>query len=97
MKKQILTLFILILLTGCSLGNTPTARVEDMLLKYQMLDNSINTSHVNLTSDPNLTTEQINRYKELIKKQYKNLVYEIKEEEIDGKNATVTIQIGIGQ
>jgi len=97
MKKNILTIIIinLILLTGCTLGNTPTAKVEEQLSKYQMLDKSINTSYTNLTTESNLTKKQQKRYEELIKKQYQNSSYEIKDETIDGNTATVTIELEV--
>ena len=97
MKKIYLIIIILGfgLLIGCSLGNTPTSRVEDKLSKYQMLDKDISLSYTNLTSDTEINQDIRNRYEELIKKQYRNLSYEVKEEEIDGENATVTVQIEV--
>ena len=43
MKKIILTIIltISIILTGCSIANTPTAKVEDLLSDYQKLENKI--------------------------------------------------------
>ena len=38
---------------------------------------------------------QSTSYKELMKKQYKDLTYTIKEELIDGNNATVTVEIEV--
>ena len=99
MKKILLTgstLFItLFFLIGCSLGNTPTSKVEDLFSKYQRLDNDITNGINDLLETETLTIEQSNRYKKLIENQYKNLVYEIKDEMIDGDNATVTAQIEV--
>ena len=95
MKKIFLILIIIITLTGCTLGNTPTAKVEDLLTKYQMLDNDIEVDYTTLIGDISLNEEQIKTYNNIIKKQYKNLTYEVKEEEIDGNNAIVTIQIEV--
>lgn len=83
------------MLVGCTLGNTPTARVEDLLSKYQMLDKSITISYTSLTTDTNLSQDTINRYEDAIEKQYRDLSYEVKEEVIDGNTATVTIQIEV--
>ena len=95
MKKTILIIIALTILTGCSLGNTPTSRVEDLLSRYQMLDNSIDVSYTALSNDTNLEQDIANKYEETIKKQYRNLSYEIKEEEIDGNTAEVTVQIEV--
>ena len=46
--KKILSLFIfLLLLVGCSLANSPTSKVEDLLTKYQTLDKDIKTKASN--------------------------------------------------
>ena len=95
MKKILLIIFSFTLLVGCSLGNTPTSRVEDMLTRYQMVDDDIDTSYTNLTTDTNLGQNIRNGYEDAIKMQYKKLSYEVKDEVIDGDNATVTIEIEV--
>ena len=94
MKKILLMLFSFSLLVGCTLGNTPTARVEDFLYNYQTNKN-INISYKDLTDDTNLTSTQIKAYEDIIKKQYKNIMYEIDDEVIDGNSATVTVSIEV--
>lgn len=93
--KKIFLLLVFMLLIGCTLGNTPTARVEDYLSRHQMLDKDISVSYTNLTSDIGLDEDIISRYEDVIEKQYRNLSYEIKDEEIDGNNAIVTIQLEV--
>lgn len=97
MKKifLIVVIFSLSMLTGCSLGNTPTAQVEDFLSKYQMLDDDISVSYTNMTTDTNLSQDTKERYEDVIREQYRNLSYEVKEESIDGETATVTVQIEV--
>lgn len=95
MKKIILILFSFSLLVGCSLGNTPTSRVENYLSKYQMLDQDITINYTDLTTDTNLSQDLKDDYEEVIQKQYKNLSYEVKEEAIDGDTAVVTVQIEV--
>ena len=97
MKKKIFiiaSLFVVVL-TGCELGNTPTSKVEDLLSRYQMLDDSIAISYVDLSQDSNIDNDLKKRYEALIKKQYQNLAYEVKEEMIDGDIATVTTQVEV--
>lgn len=95
MKKAILILISFSLLVGCDLGNTPTSRVEELLSNYQMLKNNIPISYEDLTADSNLDKNIKTRYVDVIKKQYQDLSYEVKDEEIDGNIATVTIQIEV--
>ena len=82
-------------LVGCELANTPTAQVEDLLSKYQMLDDDITVSYVDLIPDGTIQEEFQDDYEDLIKKQYRDLAYEVKEEEIDGNQATVTVEIEV--
>ena len=96
MKKYIWVLVLSILLVGCrSLSNVPTAKVEELLNKYQTLDeqivNELNASLI----DTNYTDEQKEKYKDIMKKQYNNLTYQIKEYKIDGNKATVTATITV--
>lgn len=95
MKKILLIIFSFTMLVGCSLGNTPTSRVEDMLTRYQMVNDDIDTSYTNLTNDTNLNQDIRDGYEDAIKMQYKKLSYEVKDEVIDGDNANVTIEIEV--
>ena len=95
MKKILYILVLTILLAGCNLGNTPTAKTEDLLTRYQSLDKSIKISSNDLIKENNLSEKYIQEYEKLIKKQYENLSYEVKEEVIDGDSATVTTEIEV--
>lgn len=99
MKKILLVgltlILTLILAVGCSLSNTPTSKVEELFSKYQMLDDDIDEEINDLLETETLTNAQKERYRKLIEDQYKNLTYEIKNEEIDGDTATVTVQIEV--
>ena len=96
MKKKIILFIIpLLLLVGCELGNTPTSTVENLLTKYQKLDSDIDSGIDSILIEQNMLDEQKERYRALIEKQYKNLSYEIKEELIDGNNATVLVEIEV--
>ena len=80
---------------GCDIANTPTSKVEDYLGKYQRLDDDISLSYVQLSFEEDISDKYIEKYQKLIEKQYKSLSYEIKDEEIDGDNANVTVQIKV--
>lgn len=99
MKKILFSLltFMLIFTCGCDkVGNTPTRKVEELMGKYQAVDSDV-TNDLNdvVNMEANLTDKQKDRYKELLKKQYSNLTYEIKEEKIDGDDATVEVEIEV--
>lgn len=95
MKKILSILVFLFLLVGCSLSNTPTSKVEDLLSKYQMLDSDIKNGIDSVLEGESLTEDQRNRYRKLIENQYKNLSYEVKDETIDGNTATITVEIEV--
>ena len=98
MKKYLfffISLFLTFFSLGCNLGNTPTSKVEDLMMKYQKLDEDIITDINDVLEEENLTSKQKERYKKLLEKQYKNLSYKIKNEEIDGDKAVVTIELEV--
>ena len=99
-KKSLLFLSVLLLFSFCviacdQVSNTPTKRVEEFLSKYQMFDTDVEEDLNNTINSEDLTDEEKKRYKELISNQYKNLTYEIKNETIDGDNATVEVEIEV--
>lgn len=94
--RKIISIFIfLILLVGCSLSNSPTSLVEELLSKYQRFDSDIESDISNVLDDENLTSTQKERYKKLLENQYRNLSYEIKDERIDGEEATISTEIKV--
>lgn len=97
--KNILKVFsiclLLILTTACSLGSTPTSAVERLLAKYNNQDEEIVVELDDYINDNKLTEEQNNKYKSIYLRQFKDMKYEIKEEQIDGDDATVTVQITV--
>lgn len=95
MKKIIYIFGFLLLLVGCSLSNVPTSKVDDLFNKYQTLDSDITNGIDSVIESENLTDSQRERYRSLLEKQYRNLSYEIKDERIDGNNATITVQIEV--
>ena len=96
MKKIMLLLTISVLiLTGCKMANTPTSIVENVLMKYQRVDDDISRRIDNILLEQNLTDDHAKRYRKLLTDQYNNLAYEIKDETIDGNTAIVTVEIEV--
>jgi len=97
MKRIIFGLFLLFVLTGCNnVMNTPTKEVEKFLGRYQTMDDKVLTQLDNvLKSDVTMTDKQKDEYKELMKKQYQNLSYKIKDESTDGDHAEIVAEIEV--
>ena len=97
MKKILLLVATIFLLVGCeSVMNNPTKRVEVFLNKYQTMDEEVLSQlDDTLNNDVTLTDTQKKDYKDMMKKQYQNLTYTIKDEEVDGNNATVKVEIEV--
>ncbi len=98
MKKIIVCLSLLLLLAvGCTnTMNTPTKKVEELLGKYQKMDSTVLAQLDSVISeDVNMSDEQKKEYRSLMEKQYQNLSYKIKNEEIKGNNATVDVEIEV--
>jgi len=97
MKKVLLFLGAFFFMIGCdNLMNTPTKRVEEFLNKYQTMD-SVVMDQLNYTIDEDyvLNETQKEDYKTIMKKQYKDLIYTIKEETVDGNTARVRVEIEV--
>lgn len=99
MKKLLLlvTSFVLIvILSGCEMGNTPTKKVENFLDNYRNLSTDVTTQLDDIVDeDLEMNDTQRTTYKDLLKKQYEDLTYEIKDETVDGDVATVTVEIEV--
>ena len=95
--RKIVFIISLIILVGCTtldISNTPNKKVEEFLNKYQTLDEEVLNQLDNvIESKTELNDEDKEEYKKLIKKQYKDMQYTIKDTTVDGDEATVTTQI----
>lgn len=100
MKKLSKVLFvcaILFLVVGCgNMMNTPTKKVEDFLSKYQTMSEDVLSQLDTVIEEAgNFTEDQKEEYRDLMKKQYQNLSYKIKDETEDGDNATIEVEIEV--
>ncbi|MBR2840898.1 MAG: lipoprotein [Bacilli bacterium] len=97
MKKLLYVAVLLFILTGCgNMNNTPTKKVEELLNKYQTNDIDVvsDLSDV-LMGEYNMTDDERNDYASFMKKHYQDMVYKIKDETINGDNATVEAEITV--
>lgn len=96
MKKFLVILSCLFLMVGCSWNNTPTKKTEDLLKKYQTLDEGVISDLELTTEGANLSNEKDKeRYMNAMKMQYSDMKYKIVNEEIEGDEATVTVNISV--
>ena len=98
MKKLVVVIItFLFVLVGC--GNkidSPTKKVESFLNKYQKHDEEVvKDFDTSMIEEDTLNDEQKERYKNVMLDQYKNLTYEIKEEKVDGNQASVDVEIEV--
>ena len=85
--KKFIIVFVLflssILLIGCGEEMTPTQAVRDYLEGYVTLDDTVvNQLNDYVNDNEDLTKEQKDTYKEILRKQYSSLTYDIKNEKI---------------
>ena len=90
MKKILLIVVILFSLVGCG-GKTAKSAVESYLMKYRNLDSEVLVDLENIIEIENLTRNQEEKYRDILKKQYKDLSYEIIEEEYDNEISYVKV------
>lgn len=98
MKKILLILCLgLLFFTGCNNTlNTPTKKVEEFLGKYQSMDSEVLAQLDNVISnDATMSDDQKKEYRLLMEKQYQNLSYKIKDENIIDDKATVDVEIEV--
>lgn len=98
MLSGLLFTMVILMVVGCDFdtNNTPTKQVELFLADYQTLNKDVmDDLHQVIIEDATFNEKQQDRYKELMKKHYQNLTYDIMEEKIDGDEATVVTQIEV--
>lgn len=95
--KKLFSILLLLSVTGCSIVmSTPTKEVENFLGRYQKHDEKVIKQLDNvIASDQTMNENQKKQYKEIMKRQYQNLNYKIKDEVIDGDEATVEVEIEV--
>lgn len=97
MKKIIIPILVFLFLVGCTATKmTPKSAVEDMLKKYQSKDDVVMKQLDDvINSDTTYSDDLKAEYKKAIERQYTNLTYDIRDDEINGDNATVTVEIEV--
>lgn len=95
MKKILLVLIGIFILSACSFTSSPSTKAEEYLSRYTSLNEDVLQDLETTTSSENLSTANKDVYKEVLKRQYQNIKYTVKDEEINGDKATVTMKITV--
>ncbi len=98
MKKYLTIIMVFamcLVLSGCGVKKTAKGAVEDFLNQYKNLSSNVISDLENVVDQENLTDKQKEVYRDILKKQYKDLKYEIENETYDGDNATVDVKITV--
>ena len=96
MKKIIFFVFGLLIIIGCSdINNTPKMKVEEFLNKYNKLDNEVLIDLDTKIYEADIEDEHVEITKEVFKRQYKDMKYRIKNEDIIGNKAIVEVEINV--
>ena len=97
MKKILFSILAILTFAGCTnmMQQTPTSVVEDYLHKYQTLDEDLLDQLKAVLDMDNLNDENKTAYEDVMKRQYQDLDYEVKDEKIDGDEATVEVEIKV--
>ncbi len=96
-QKIFLSIAFIFLLVGCgNMMNTPTKKVEEFLSKYQTQDKEVLDQLDDVIQDAGtMVDDQKEEYRDLMKKQYQNLSYKIKDEKEDGDTAIVEVEVEV--
>ncbi|HHX16922.1 MAG TPA: hypothetical protein GX725_03340 [Mollicutes bacterium] len=98
MKRILIAVMSFLFLVGCTTAtnaSTPSKVVENLMSKYKTLDKDVINQLDKVVENEQITKKQKQEYKELIKKQYQNLTYKIKDETYDDNTAVVSIEIEV--
>ena len=94
--KVLLVVGICLVLAGCGcMKKTAKGAVQDYLNQYKNLSSNVISSMDDVVNDENLTDSQKEKQRDILKRQYQDLKYEIVNEKYDGDNATVDVKITV--
>lgn len=96
MKKIITILMSCIFLFGCSCADdNAKMAVMDYLNQYKNLSDEVLNDLDSTTNEQDFTDKQKETYKDIMKKQYQDLKYEITDEKYNGDTAVITAKITV--
>ena len=93
--KKIILLFMFLFLFGCELSNNPSSKVSAYLDNYNVLSDEVLENIEVKSSNEGLNNENRNLYKNVLKREYETLKYDIKDVSINGNQAKVITKINV--
>ena len=93
--KLLIFLFLLFVVSGCGSDNTPKGEVQKLFSNYNNLSSDLLIQLDTVMESENLNDAQIDKYKEGLKRQYKDFKYKINDEIISQDNAIVSTEIEV--
>ncbi len=95
MKRIIILLLLVFGLCGCSINNTAKGTIELYFQSYNELSNEVLNDMNKVVESENYTAEEKELYKDILKRQYQDLKYEILSESYNGDTASVSAKIEV--
>lgn len=96
MKKVLIFLFFILIISGCGKNtDTPTSEVKRLFSNYNSLSSDVLIQLDSVMESEDLSDEQIVKYKEVLKRQYEDLKYKIKDEVISDDKAIVSVEVEV--
>lgn len=95
MKNIFKMALIVLMLSACSISNTPKSKVEIYLNQFNSLTENVKKDLETSVASENLSNDNKDIYRKVLERQYENIKYTIKDEQINGDNATVTVQVTV--
>ena len=95
MKKIIILLITSILLCACDMMDSPTLTVKQYLDNYNSLNENIVEDMESTIIKENLSSDNTSIYREVLKRQYKDLRYEIVDEKIEKDKSEVKVKVTV--
>lgn len=94
--KVVSVLLVLVSLVGCGcVKKNAKGAVIDYLNQYKNLSSNVIRDMESVIDSENLTDKQKEVYRDVLKKQYQDLKYDVKDEAYDGDSATVEVKIKV--
>lgn len=95
-RNLVLVFISLFFVVGCSMSiNNAKDAVEDYLNNYKHLDDDVVDQINEIVEEEDLSKDQQETYKKVLKRQYENMKYEITDEIYNGDSAKVTAKVTV--
>lgn len=96
MKKFLIIIISLFCLIGCQSNNKYAAvTLETYLNKYKNLDKDVLESIDSDVANQDLTDSQKDKYKDILKRQYQDMEYNILQENYNGNEALIKVELNV--